>query len=290
MSDFLTLAFFVQTLRMAVPYLLAALGGTFSERAGVINLALEGILTGGAIAAALGADGGGALGGLVAGVVGGLVVALVYGVAVLRFGADQIVAGVAVNLLLIGLSRYLLKLVWGSASSTPTLPGLDGALEPALFVLAAGALVVVAHVVMGRTAYGLRVRAVGEHPEAADSLGVDVRKVRWIAVLAAGALAGLGGAYLMLDNHGYSDKMSGGRGYIALAAMIFGRWRPLPVALACLMFAVVDAIQVNLQGTTAAVPRELLQVLPYLVTIAALVVASRRGATGAPAALGRPFR
>jgi simple sugar transport system permease protein len=289
-SDFLTLAFFVQTLRMAVPYLLAALGGTFSERAGVINLALEGILTGGAIAAALGADGGGALGGLVAGVVGGLVVALVYGVAVLRFGADQIVAGVAVNLLLIGLSRYLLKLVWGSASSTPTLPGLDGALEPALFVLAAGALVVVAHVVMGRTAYGLRVRAVGEHPEAADSLGVDVRKVRWIAVLAAGALAGLGGAYLMLDNHGYSDKMSGGRGYIALAAMIFGRWRPLPVALACLMFAVVDAIQVNLQGTTAAVPRELLQVLPYLVTIAALVVASRRGATGAPAALGRPFR
>jgi simple sugar transport system permease protein len=288
LSELVTLAFAWQVLRIAVPYVLAALGGTFAERSGVVNLALEGLLTGGAISAAVGAQHGGVAGGLAAGAAGGVAVATIYGVVVLRLGAEQIVSGVAVNLLMLGLSRFVLKLQWGSASSTPTLAGLDGGVGVTLFVVGTLVAVGVAHVVMARTRYGLRVRAVGEHPDAADSLGVSVPAVRWIAVLASGLGAGLGGAYLMLDNHGYTDRMSGGRGYIALAAMILGRWRPGPVAGACLLFALTDALQLNLQGTVTAAPRELIQVLPYVVTIVALLGAFGRGRV--PAALGKPWR
>jgi simple sugar transport system permease protein len=284
LDTFLSLAFFLQTLRIAVPYVLAALGGTFAERSGVINLSLEGVLTGGAVAAALGSELAGVPGGVVIGVAGGLVTSVIYGIVVLHFGADQIVAGVALNLLMLGISRYLLKLVWGSASSTPTLAGLS-LLGDEIFIVATIALVALSHRVMTHTRYGLRVRAVGEHPEAADSLGVSVLRVRWIALVVSGALAGLGGAFLALDNHGYVDRMSGGRGYIALAAMIFGRWRPVPVAAAAFGFAVIDAVEVNLQGTTTVVPRELLQVLPYVVTIFAL--AGAVGRARSPAALGK---
>jgi simple sugar transport system permease protein len=142
-------------------------------------------------------------------------------------------------------------------------------------------------VVLARTAFGLRVRATGEHPEAVDSLGVEVTRVRWLAQLAAGALAGLGGAWLALDNHGFVDRMSGGRGYIALAAMIFGRWRPVGVAAACLLFGFTDALQLNLQGHETGIPRELLQMLPYLVAIVTL--AGVIGRSRAPRALGRPW-
>jgi ABC-type uncharacterized transport system permease subunit len=286
-GDLLTLAFFAQVLRISVPYVLAALGGTVSERAGVINLALEGILLGSALTTTLGAEQGGVLAGALAGVAGGLAVAALYGLVVLRFRADQIVAGVAVNLLVLGLSRFVLKLAWGSASSSPTVAGFGRGAADLVFMTGVAALVVVLHVWLGRTAFGLRVRATGEHPEAADSLGVNVLAVRWRAVLTAGALAGLGGAWLALDNHGFVDRMSGGRGYIALAAMIFGRWRPVGVTLACLLFGFTDALQLNLQGHATAIPRELVQMLPYLLTIVTL--AGVIGRSRAPRALGRPW-
>jgi ABC-type uncharacterized transport system permease subunit len=285
--ELFTLAFFAQTLRISVPYVLAALGGTLSERAGVINLALEGILLGGALTATLGAEHGGVAAGALAGVAGGLAIGGLYALVVLRFRADQIVAGVAINLLVIGLSRFVLKLAWGSASSSPTMPGFGRSYADEAFMTGVALLVVVLHVVLGRTVAGLRVRAVGEHPEAADSLGVDVLRVRTFAVLGAGALAGLGGAWLALDNHGFVDRMSGGRGYIALAAMIFGRWKPVGVTLACLLFGFTDALQLNLQGRTTAVPRELIQMLPYALTIVTL--AGVIGRSRAPRALGRPW-
>ncbi len=287
MSELLTLAFFAQALRITVPYVLAALGGTLSERAGVINLALEGILLGSALTATLGAEQGGVVAGVLAGVAGGLLVAALYALVVLRFRADQIVVGVAVNLLVLGLSRFVLKLAWGSASSSPTVPGFGRGPEATLFITGVALLVIVLHVILGRTAFGLRLRATGEHPEAVDSLGVDVLAVRWRALLAAGALAGLGGAWLALDNHGFVDRMSGGRGYIALAAMIFGRWKPIGVTLACLLFGFTDALQLNLQGHATAVPRELVQMLPYLLTIVTL--AGVIGRSRAPRALGRPW-
>jgi general nucleoside transport system permease protein len=287
MSTFLSLAFLAQVLRISVPYVLAALGGTLSERSGVINLALEGILLGSALTATLGSEQGGVAAGLFAGVAGGLLVASIYALVVLRFRADQIVAGVAVNLLVLGLTRFVLKLVWGSASSSPSVPGFGPGPAAGLFMAAVGLLAVGLQVWLGRTAFGLRLRATGEHPEAVDSLGVDVLRVRWRALLAAGALAGLGGAWLALDNHGFVDRMSGGRGYIALAAMIFGRWKPVGVTLACLLFGFTDALQLNLQGQTSAIPRELLQMLPYLLTIVTL--AGVIGRSRAPQALGRPW-
>jgi ABC-type uncharacterized transport system permease subunit len=286
-NELLTLAFVAQVLRISVPYVLAALGGTLSERAGVIHLALEGVLLGSALTATLGAQAGGVPLGIVAGVAGGVAVGALYALVVLRFRADQIVAGVAVNLLALGLSRFVLKLVWGSASSSPTVAGFGHGHTDAFFMLAVVALVVGLHVLLARTAFGLRVRATGEHPEAVDSLGVEVLRVRWLAQLGAGALAGLGGAWLALDNHGFVDRMSGGRGYIALAAMIFGRWKPLTVALACLLFGFTDALQLNLQGHETGIPRELLQMLPYLLTIVTL--AGVIGRSRAPRALGRPW-
>ncbi len=276
-------AFILQGLRITVPYALAALGGTLSERSGVINLALEGMLLAGAFAAAAGSHLAGVAAGVVAGALGGLAVAGLYALAVLRARADQVLAGIALNLLLVGLTRYLLKLLFHSASTSPTVPGLGGAGSAAVVVLTALG-VLAAHLWMMRTAGGLRLRAVGEHPDAAHTLGVDVLRARLRAVLASGVLAGLGGAWLALDNHGFVDRMSGGRGYIALAAVILGRWTPLGGAAACLLFGFADALQVQLQTRAPGVPRELVQVLPYVLTL--IVLAGVVGRSRPPRALG----
>lgn len=283
MDSIAILAFFVQGLRITVPYALAALGGVLSERSGVINLGLEGMLLAGAFAAAAGSYLGGVPAGVVAGALGGLAVAALYAVAVLRARADQVVAGVAINLLVLGLTRYLLKLVFHSASNSPAVPGLGGP-GAAGFVVATGIAVLGAHVWLARTPSGLRLRAVGEHPEAAHSLGVDVSAARLRAVLASGILAGLGGAWLALDNHGFVDRMSNGRGYIALAAVILGRWTPLGAAAACLLFGFADAAQVQLQTHVSFLPRELVIVLPYALTL--VVLAGVVGRSRAPRALG----
>jgi simple sugar transport system permease protein len=290
----ITLAFLAQALRISVPYILAALGATITERSGVVNLALEGMMLAGAFGAAVGSDAGGVALGAIAGIAAGVALAGLYAVCVLRFRADQIVSAVAINLLAIGLTRYLLKAVYDSASNSPEVPGF----EPAgifgwsnVFVVATALFAVGVHFWMADTASGLRLRAVGEHPEAADSLGVRVVQVRTYAILASGVLAGLAGAWLALDNHGFVDRMSGGRGYIAIAAMIFGRWRPLGATAACLLFGFADAAQLNLQASVTSFPREIVQILPYALTIIALagVLAPARARSRAPAALGRPF-
>ena len=277
------LLFFFQGLRISAPYVLTALGGVVGERAGVVQLGLEGMLLGGAFAATVGAEHAGVVGGLAAGALGGAALAAVYAFAALRARADQVIAGVALNLLAVGLTRYLLKLVYHSASNSPRVVGLDTSRETGAFLAAIVVGAVALDVWMRRTPGGLRVRAVGEHPDAADSLGVSVLRVRAAAVLTTGLLAGLGGAWLALDNHGFVDGMSGGRGYIALSAVIFGRWSPLGAAGACLLFGFADALSLRLQ-TAQGFPRELVQILPYVLTIVA--VAGMVGRSRAPRALG----
>lgn len=287
MEGILTFAFLAQVLRITVPYALAAVGGTLSERAGVIALALEGMLLGGAFTTTIVAHASGSVAlGALAGIVGGALVAAIYGLVVLRFAADQVVASVATNLLLLGLTPFLSGLAFGSSASSPPIPGLgpEVLLEP-LFWVALGLIVAVAWMLQ-RTAFGLRLRAVGDHPDAAESVGIPVMRVRWIAVLASGGFAGLGGAWLALSAAGFTDEMSGGRGYIALAAVIMGKWRPAAAAFACLFFGFAEALQLNLQTAGGGVPRELVQMLPYVLTIVALT--GFIGRSRAPNALGRP--
>jgi simple sugar transport system permease protein len=288
-----TFGFLAQVLRITVPYALAALGGVISERSGVIALGLEGQLLAGAFVATVGASIAGAhavlatIIGVTGGVAGGMLTAGGYELAVVRRRADQIVTAVAMNLLVLGLTRYGLELIFGSASSSGKVAGPHGTLAASLFVGLTVLLTIAVFAVIDGTPFGLRLRASGEHAEAARSLGVDVSSIRWSACLACGALAGLGGAWLALDVHTFNDGMSAGRGYIALAAVIFGRWRPVPAVLACLLFGAADAAQVHLQSRHIGVPRELVQILPYVVTMIALP--SIAGRARAPSDLGRPL-
>ena len=283
-----TTVFLAQLVRISVPYILAALGGTISERSGVVNIALEGKLLVGAFCCAVGAiESGSVFVGACCGIAGGTLVAALFALAVLRFHADQIVAGVAINLMALGLTRYLLKLFYGSTANSPPAPGFEGSVWGNVLLYLVIALVIVFQVVFSRTRFGLRLRAVGEHPGAAATLGLSVMGIRWAAVLISGAIAGLGGAWLALDNHAFVANMSGGRGYIALAAVIMGSWRPRFVALACLVFAAAESLQVVMQVADVGVPRELVQSLPYILTMVAM--AGLIGRSRAPAALGKPY-
>lgn len=282
-------------LRMGVPYVTAALGGTLCERAGVINIALEGFLLLSALGAALGAPHG-VFAALLCGLGAGLLTALLYALLVVVWRGDQIVCGVAIFLLADGLSRFLLKVVFGSTSNSPRLATLDWAGEHGAlpFVILTGLLVAAVHFGLYRSVLGLRLRAVGDQPAAARTLGVSVLRVRLVAVLLSGLLSAVGGVYLVFDQRQFVALMSGGRGFLALAAMIFGGWRPIPVALAALLFASTEALGIRLQASNLQVPNWLVQLVPYVLTLLALVLRgalSRRSGVRpvlAPAALGQP--
>jgi simple sugar transport system permease protein len=297
------LAVLDSALRMATPLILTALGGLFSERSGVVNIALEGILLTGAFASVLvtyytGDPWAGAL----AGVFAGMLISLLHAVVSIVFKADQIVSGVAINLLAMGATQFLTWIIWGSSANSPPVPGMAhwrlpeawGPIArgvsavighyPPLVYVALGS-VFVAHAVLWRTPFGLRLRATGEHPEAVDTLGVSVRKMRFSGVLLSGALAGLGGAFLALNTHQFVKNMSAGRGFIALAAMIFGKWNPLGALAACLLFGYAEAVQMGLQGRE--VPTQFVQMIPYVLTMIALVGVIGRARP--PAAIGKPY-
>ena len=289
----IVLAFLAQTLRIAIPYLFAAAGGIMSERAGIIALTLEGFMLTGAFCAATGAFySGSAWVGLLCGFVGGLLFALLHALAVIRYRADQVVVGIAMNLLAAGATQFFLRLAFDSSSNSPRVPGFGGEsagtgllssfVNPLLWLGIAGMVLV--GWLLYRTPFGLRVRSVGEKPEAAASLGVPVNRVRWLAVAASGALAGLGGVWLALDQHQFTNDMTAGRGFIALAAVIFGRWDPKRVAVACLLFAAAETLQIQLQGLQL-VPSQFVEMIPYVLTIVAL--AGVVGRASPPAALGR---
>jgi general nucleoside transport system permease protein len=197
------------------------------------------------------------------------------------------VSGVAINMLAYGITPYLLKMFYNSSSNSPVIEGFGGNLFANPVFWLALLLVPAIHVVVTQTRWGLRVRAVGEHPEAAHTLGVSVGGIRWQAVLVSGALAGLGGAWLSLSGSGFVAEMSAGRGYIALAAVIMGSWRPLWACAASLLFGFAEAIQINLQTFQIGVPNELTQAFPYVLTM--ITLAGFIGRSRTPAALGRPY-
>jgi general nucleoside transport system permease protein len=281
----LTLGTFVMVLRIAVPYLLCALGGTLSERGGVINIGLEGTLLVGAFAAVAGAHAtGSSAAALAIGVGAGVALQGLYAVAVIRFRADQIVAGVAVNLLAVGATRFFLKLWFDSSANSPRVAALPPTGALAVMVVA---LPAIAHLLLFHTRFGLRLRACGEVPLAAATAGISVPRLRTAGVLWAGALGGLAGVWLASLQHQFVDQMSGGRGFIALAAMIFGRWRPFGVLCACLLFGAAETAQIALQTSGVGAPPALAQTLPYVLTLVAL--AGAIGRSRPPAALGQPW-
>ncbi|HKH44575.1 MAG TPA: ABC transporter permease [Thermoanaerobaculia bacterium] len=273
--------------RQATPLLLAALGGLYSERSGVINIALEGLMLAGAFTAATVTHYSGSPWiGLAAGIAAGVLVALVHGVACIRFKADQVVSGTAINILFLGVPALLSGALFESTGATPQLP--QGQLMPLAPIVLAFVLVPVTWYVLNRTPFGLRLRAVGENPEAADTAGVNVARVRFAAVMLSGALAAIGGAYLSIGQSSlFARNMTAGRGFIALAALIFGKWRPVQTMLACLLFGFAEALSIQMQGVSQ-VPVQFIQIVPYVLTI--VVLAGFIGHSRAPRALGIPYQ
>jgi len=300
MRDIFTLQLFLSTMRVATPLVLAALGGMFSERSGVINIALEGKMLAGAFTAAavtyaadtkLGLGNASPWVGLLAASAAGLFIAAIYAVTCIRFKADQVVSGAAINILMFGIPGFLSGAFFLSSGSTPQLPREH--LIPWTPIIIAFALVPISWYVMYRTPFGLRLRAVGEKPEAADAAGVSVKRMRYSGVLIAGVLAGIGGAYLSIGQSSlFTRNMTSGRGFIALAALIFGKWRPFQTMLACLLFGFTEAVSYQMQAIKLPsgedIPVQFIQMVPYVVTI--IVLAGFIGSSRPPRALGIPYQ
>lgn len=288
-------------MRLATPLIFAALGGLFSERSGVINIALEGKMLAGAFTAAAvtyAADVKFGLGsaspwvGLLGAMLAGLFIAAIYAVVCIRFKADQVVSGAAINILMLGIPGFLSGAFFLSSGSTPQLPKEH--LLPWAPIAIAVLLVPFTWYVLYRTPFGLRLRAVGEKPEAADAAGVSVKRMRYSGVLIAGVLAGMGGAYLSIGQSSlFTRNMTAGRGFIALAALIFGKWRPVQTMLACLLFAFTEAASYVMQGVWKLpsgedIPVQFIQMVPYVLTI--IVLAGFIGSSRPPKALGIPYQ
>lgn len=288
MSSLFLLTLIAASIRMAIPLIFASLGGLLSERSGVVNVALEGFMLVGAFCAAITAfHTHSPWLGVGAAVCGGFVISAIYALFVIEFKSNQIVTGTASNLLVMGLIPFITKVIYDSTGSTPALP-MESRFSWEPILIAIFAIACIAYW-LKYTYSGLWLMFAGEHPEALTSSGISVRAVRWIAVLGSGALAALGGASLSLWlSSSYSPLMSGGRGFMALAALIFGKWKPLPTVLACLFFGLADALQIRLQGSPIFglnIPVQFIQILPYFLTMIAL--AGLFGQSRAPKALGQ---
>jgi simple sugar transport system permease protein len=292
MREIFTVSLIFSTIRVATPLILAALGGLFSERSGVINIALEGMMLAGAFtAAAVTYATGNPYVGLAAGAAAGLVIALIHALTCIRFKADQVVTGTALNILMLGVPAFLSGAFFLSSGSTPQIP--KDQLIPYLPIGIALAMVLITWYVLYKTPFGLRLRSVGENPEAADAAGVNVARMRYSGVLLSGILAGIGGAYLSIGQSSlFTRNMTAGRGFIALAALIFGKWRPVQTMLACLLFGFTEAISIQMQGVVKLpsgedIPVQFIQMVPYLLTI--IVLAGFIGQSRPPRALGIPY-
>lgn len=294
------------TLRTTTPLLLAAIGEMFSERAGVLNIGLEGtMLVGTLIGFLVSYLSGNVWLGILGGAVAGSLIALIHAILSVSLGVNQTVSGVGINILCTGLSMTIYRVVFGpSLISAPMAPGQSPihvpvlsdipVIGPVLFqqlpvVYVAFALAPVAWFVLYRTELGLKIRAVGEHPLAAETLGVNVRGIRYLAVLICGFLTGLAGTFLSLGLLNiFLDNMTAGRGWIALAVVIFGRWQPFGIVGAALFFGFADAFQLRLQALGFNVPYQFLLMIPYVLTMIALISAVGRRSAG-PGALGKPY-
>jgi simple sugar transport system permease protein len=310
MRSLFTVSLLFSTIRLSTPLVCAAIGGLYSERSGVINIALEGLMLAGAFAAA-------AVTyythspwvGLSAAAAAAAFFAFLLAIVCIRFKANEVVAGTGINILFLGLPAVLSGALFLSSGSTPQIPKdellptlaelipiappwrilTDVSVISLLALLGVG----ITSYVLYRTPFGLRLRAVGENPEAADAAGVQVNRLRYIGVVLSGVLAGIGGAYLSVGQSSlFTRNMTAGRGFIALAALIFGKWRPVQTMLACLLFGFADALTIQMQGVAKLpsgedVPVQFIQMIPYVVTI--VVLAGFIGQSRAPGALGVPY-
>jgi len=306
------------TVRLSTPLIFAAMAGIFSERSGVVDISLEGKLLAGAFAAASTASVTGSPWlGLGAAVLVGLALSLVHGFASITHKGDQVVSGVAINIIVAGLTVVLGNAWFHRGGQTPTLPN-DARFMPiklpgadtlsnvpiigdiysklisghSLLVYVAFASVALTWWVLYKTRFGLRLRAVGENPKAVDTAGISVAFLRYRAVLIAGILTGIGGTYLSIaQNASFIRDMSAGKGFIALAAMIFGKWKPIPAMFACFLFGFLDALSMRLQGVSlpyiGQVPVQLIQAAPYILTV--ILLAGFVGRAIAPKADGIPY-
>ncbi|SNB62879.1 nucleoside ABC transporter membrane protein [Arboricoccus pini] len=306
------------TIRLATPLVLAALAGLFAERSGVVDIGLEGKMLAAAFAAAaLTAISGSHLLGLAGAIVTSMMLALVHGYATITHRGDQVVSGMAINITVAGLGPTLAEAWFGQAGRISLPPG-RGRFMPIELPFAAGVRdipivgLVYTDIISGQnlltyiavltiplavwvlycTRFGLRLRAVGENPAAVDTAGISVASLRYRALLMTGLLCGIAGAYLSIaQSEGFTRDMTAGKGYLALAALIFGKWRPVPAVLACLLFAFTDALQARLQGVSlpgiGSVPTQLVQALPYVLTI--ILLAGFVGRAVAPRAVGKPY-
>jgi len=301
--EFFTAAFLAAGVRLSTPLIFAAIGGIFSERSGVVNIGLEGMMLSGAFAGVVGAFyTGNAWLGVLAAIAAGALMALIHAFLSVTIRGNQIVSGVAINILALGLTTYSLRLIWG-LQDKPRVPGFAVWKIPLLgdipfigevlfqhipLVYLAFVLIPMAHFVLFRTSWGLSLRSVGEHPRAADTLGINVLRTRYMCVLISGALAGLGGAFLSIGQlQTFMENMSAGRGFIALAALIFGKWMPARTMAACLLFGSAQAAIVRIPALNYSVSPQLLSMFPYLLTLLAFI--GLVGKTTPPAAIGTPY-
>ena len=310
-STIIGIGLFATGLQLAMPTALAAVGEAFSERAGVLNLGLEGMMLCAALASFSVAYYSDAAVGVLAGVATGMLVAALMAFLSVTLKTEQVINGIVIVLFAQGITAFAYERIFGSTSTQPEIPSLANLHVPglasipwlgpvlfdqnALFYISI-ALVAAVWLLLMHTKFGLSVRAVGEHPAAADSVAVRVDLVRWLALMVCGAMAGFGGAELVIGYVNlFGTNVTAGRGWVALALVIFGRWNPLLVFGGALAFGILDALQLRIQaasgGSNSAVPFEVFQALPYVLTLAVMVattIAARR--TAQPAALGVPFR
>ncbi|MDA3935622.1 MAG: ABC transporter permease [Actinomycetota bacterium] len=313
LSDIITPDLFASAIRMATPLALAAIGGTICERSGVVNIALEGMMLVGAFAGVVASMFfGNAWLGVLGAVLAGALMALIHAFASITLRADQVVSGTAINILALGLTGFLMEVVYGHPGTTdsvdrlmpffsasPSGGGFFGEiwlwtysifLTHTPIVYMAILIAVVGQWALYKTTWGLRLRALGEHPRAADTVGINVTRGRYSAVIMSGALGGLAGANLSLEQVGsFTENMTNGRGFIALAANIFGRWTPGGSYGASLLFGFADALQIKLQlfRDVITIPSQFFLMLPYVLTV--VVLAGVMGRAVAPAAIGKPY-
>ncbi|MDO9556805.1 MAG: ABC transporter permease [Coriobacteriia bacterium] len=313
LGSIITPDLFAAALRMATPLALAAIGGTICERSGVVNIALEGImLTGAFFGTVVALATGNPWLGVIAAMVSGVIVSAIHAFASINLRADQVVSGTAINILALGVTGFMMERLYGHPGTTDPSAMLrpvfkfamaDGGflgtiwnwingifLSHTPIVYMAIIIAIVAQWAMYKTRWGLHLRALGEHPRAVDTVGVNVFRGRWVAVLISGALAGLAGANLTLEQVGsFTENMTNGRGFIALAANIFGRWTPVGSYLASLLFGFADALQIKLQIFRGQIdiPPQFFLMLPYVLTV--VVLAGVVGRAVAPAAIGKPY-
>ena len=291
-TDIVNAGLFAASLRMATPLVFASIGGIFSERVGIVNSALEGMMLTGAFSGVLAtfATGNPWIGVLASVLAGGLL-GYLHAILTVKFSGNQIISGTGINLLALGATAYLCQAVWGSRGASQSVQGLEAISIPLInhipflgevignqtpLVYLSILVAILSYILLFKTPGGLRIRAVGEHPAAADTTGVDVYRTKYLCLILSGMLAGLGGAFLSLGHLSlFVLGMTGGRGFIALAAMIIGGWTPFGALGASFLFGFADALQIRLQSV-GILPSQIVLTLPYILTIVVVAVFARK--------------